>query len=124
MEFLKKQGLLTKARLCLYLVFGSGLLGCSALRQRDKPDTGLKASRISGALLPGYDESSLYTALDGTTIMHIDQLPEGTAFGILPEKFTLTIRLNDKMALQQVLSRLQSSGFRIGNTTLQNYNVQ
>jgi hypothetical protein len=113
-------GFLRKVRLCLYLIFGLGLFGCSILKQENKAVTSLKTYRISGDLLPGYDESGLYTALDGSTIINIDHLPVAAGFTILSEQFVLSVKVDDEADLQRVLSRLQSSGFRIGNAALKN----
>lgn len=116
----KNRGFLRKVRPCLYLVFGLGLFGCSVLKQENKPDTDLKTYRISGVLLPGFEESSLYAVLDGTTGLQIDQPPVTAGFATLPEQLTLIVRVNDEAGFQKVLERLQANGFRISNAALQN----
>ena len=116
----KNQGFLRKVKECLFLLFGLGLFSCSVLKPENQAGTALKTYRISGDLLPGYDESGLYTALDGTSLVQIDHLPITAGFATLQVQIMLSVRVNNEAALQRVLFRLQSSGFRIGNTALQN----
>jgi hypothetical protein len=116
----KKSDFLRKARLCLFLLLGLGLLSCSVLKQENESGASLTAYRISGDLLPGYNENGLLEVLNGVAIINVDQRPYTSAFKELPEQFILRVRVNNETALQRVLARLQSIGFRIKNTALQN----
>ncbi len=109
----RNQDFLRKVRLCLYLIFGLGLFGCSVLKPRNGNGANIKTYRISCDLLPGYKESSLFTALDGTVIINIDRSPAKAGFAALPEQFTLWVSVNNETDLQRVLQKLQYAGFRI-----------
>ena len=119
MEFLKKQGFLTKARLCLCLIFGSGLLGCSTLREGSKPVTELKIYHITANRLPGYEDVNLLALLDGVLIRDINGPAFSEGVKELPGQLNLSLGVNNEIVLHQVLSRLQSSGFRIGSSILE-----
>ncbi|MDB5159569.1 MAG: hypothetical protein JWR50_4276 [Mucilaginibacter sp.] len=116
----KNQDFLRRVRLYLYLIFGLGLFGCSVLKEGTSTDVRLRTYLISGDLLPGYEESCLISALDGTVVINVYRLPFTAGLKQFPGPFTLSVRVNDDAALQRVLERLQFYGLRVRNTSLQN----
>jgi hypothetical protein len=115
----KNRDFLRKVRLCLWLVFGLGLFGCSVLKPQSEPVTDLKTYRLTINMLPGSDENGLLAALDGAAIINIDRLPfVQLNIGESIEQFTLSIRVNGEIALKRIFLQLQSSGFIITNYTL------
>src|SRR6266481_2229569 len=117
---IKNQDFSRKVRLCLCLIWGLGLLGCSVFKPESKATHDLKNYRVVVETLPGYDESSLLTVLHGSVIISVERPFYTAGFKELPEQFILSIGVNDEPALQSILRRLQSSGFRISGAALQN----
>lgn len=117
---MENRGLFRKSRLWICLFYGLGLCGCAVLKQGDRPGNGLKTYRITVDRLPGFEENGLLMALDGMAILNINYQPLTASFEELPERLTLSVRLNNETSLERLLSRLQSSGFMVRSAVLQN----
>jgi hypothetical protein len=115
---MKNWNFFRKVRPCLCLIICMGLMSCSVLKPISAAQK-LKTYRITAVVLSRGNQGDLATALEGVFITQIDPLEVKEGLNNQFVQLCLSVKVNDDVALNRLLSKLQLSGFQITSTNLQ-----